>query len=510
MAPLAREHPWFQENRLPSGTRLVGYSALVATLDVQAPVRRPSCVSAHHRHGGPTSLAPWRVFGQRAEPGDTIEAHLLFALKREDLDLTLLKRILEAWDETDLATLIRGTPTGITHRRLWYLYEHLTGRTLDIPDAAKVQAVDLLDPTRYFTVPGEISTRHRVRDNLLGVAAFCPVIRRTPALDAFFALNLAACARATVGRVSSQLVTRAASFMLLADSQASYAIEGERPPRNRLERWGRAVLEAGRRPLGLDELERLQAILIGDDRFVTIGLRPDGVFLGERGHDGAPIPEFIGARPVDLRSLLQGLFACSDRMQRGGVDPVLHAAVLAFGFVYIHPFQDGNGRIHRCLVHQVLAARGFTPAGLVFPVSSVMAENLPTYQATLRAHSAPLMPFIDWQPTPERNVAVTNQTADLYRYVDCTEAAKFLYGCVRQTVEVDFPRELSYLQRHDQAAQALMACVQLSDLQAADFIMFVRQNGGTLSKRRRDGPFARLTDEEVHALEALVVEAFDG
>jgi hypothetical protein len=56
-------------------------------------------------------------------------------------------------------------------------------------------------------------------------------------------------ARRTVGRTGAHLLTRAASFLLLADSRASFAIEGERPPRSRLERWGRAVMQAGRQQL---------------------------------------------------------------------------------------------------------------------------------------------------------------------------------------------------------------------------------------------------------------------
>ena len=36
------------------------------------------------------------------------------------------------------------------------------------------------------------------------------------------------------------------------------------------------------------------------------------------------------------------------------------------------------------------------------------------------------MPYMAWRPTPERNVEVLNQTADLYRYFDCTEEAEFL------------------------------------------------------------------------------------
>jgi Fic family protein len=36
-------------------------------------------------------------------------------------------------------------------------------------------------------------------------------------------------------------------------------------------------------------------------------------------------------------------------------------------FVYIHPFDDGNGRLHRYLIHHVLSRTRFTPAGLVLP-----------------------------------------------------------------------------------------------------------------------------------------------
>ena len=63
--------------------------------------------------------------------------------------------------------------------------------------------------------------------------------------------------------------------MLLADSRASFQIEGERPPRNRLERWGRAILQAGKNKLSLDEIVRLHSVLIEDTRFVQAGLRTD-------------------------------------------------------------------------------------------------------------------------------------------------------------------------------------------------------------------------------------------
>jgi hypothetical protein len=298
--------------------------------------------------------------------------------------------------------------------------------------------------------------------------------------------------------------------MLLADSRASFAIENERPPRSRLERWARAVRQAGRNPLTLDEIVRLHRVLIEDTRFVRPGLRPDGVFLGERHHDGDPLPEFIGARPDDLTGLMEGLLEANDRMRADEIDPVLKAAATAFGFVYVHPLQDGNGRLHRCLIHHVLAERKFAPPGMVFPVSSVMLDRIDDYRSTLRRHSGPLMPFIEWRPTPERNVEVLNATADLYRYFDCTEQAEFLYECVSRTVEHDLPREIDDLRRHDEAIQRIMDAVEMPDRVAEDLVMFVRQNEGTLSKNRREQEFKELTDDEVTRLERIVRHAFEG
>ena len=41
------------------------------------------------------------------------------------------------------------------------------------------------------------------------------------------------------------------------------------------------------------------------------------------------------------------------------------AAIIAFGFVFIHPFLDGNGRIHRFLIHDMLTRDGIAEQGLV-------------------------------------------------------------------------------------------------------------------------------------------------
>ena len=277
-----------------------------------------------------------------------------------------------------------------------------------------------------------------------------------------------------------------------------------------MKRGAPSLFQPPNTPLSLEEIIRLQRVLIEDTRFVHTGLRPDGVFLGERDHTGDPLPEFIGARPEDLDGLMAGLLEANDRMRADEVDPVLKATATAFGFVYVHPFQDGNGRMHRCLIHHVLAERRFTPPGIVFPVSSVMLDRIDDYRTTLQSHSGPLMPFIEWRPTAERNVEVLNDTRDLYRYFDCTAAAEFLYSCVRRTVEHDLPHEIEYLRRHDEAIQRIMGAVEMPDRLAGNLVMFIRQNNGILSKRRREGEFAKLKDDEVTLIEDIVRDAYKG
>ena len=105
---------------------------------------------------------------------------------------------------------------------------------------------------------------------------------RTEALDRFIELDLPSMAREANAAVPQDLMARAAAFLLLRDSRASFAIEGERPPQDRIQRWGRAIGQAGTQPLDFDELLRLQEIVIGDARFVQLGLRNEGGFVGER------------------------------------------------------------------------------------------------------------------------------------------------------------------------------------------------------------------------------------
>jgi hypothetical protein len=139
-----------------------------------------------------------------------------------------------------------------------------------------------------------------------------------------------------------------------------------------------------------------------------------------------------------------------------------------------------------------------------------MLDRIDDYRTTLQDHSGALMRFIEWRPTPDHNVEVLNETADLYRYFDCTSAAEFLYACVARTVEHDLPREIDYLRRHDEAIHRIMNAVEMPDQLAENLVMFIRQNKGTLSRKRRANEFEKLRDDEVALLEGIVRDAFAG
>jgi hypothetical protein len=494
----------FHDHRLPVEALPAGYAALIDAylLAVPVPLRLAAIGQRHKIY----EADGWRIFTPRHAPHADLAGHLTFALRYEGLDLCVLKALFTATGPEPVADIVRAAPTGSFARRVWFLYEWLMQARLDLPDAASGAYALIVDPEQQWATGGVTSTRHRVKNNLPGTPAFCPMIFRTPTLEAFVTRNLAEEARALVADVPADLLARTAAFLLLKDSRSSFEIEGEDPPQDRIQRWGQAIAEAGRRPVDRAELERLQRVVIGDARFVHLGLRTEGGFVGE--HDrttGAPIPDHISARHEDLSSLVDGLTAF-DRTVAPALDPVLAAAVLAFGFVYIHPFEDGNGRLHRFLIHHVLAERGFNPPGVVFPVSTVILDRIEEYRRTLESYSQRMLPLVRWRPTDRNNVEVLNDTADFYRYFDATPHAEFLFSCVARTIDVDLPAETSFLKAYDTFKARVLNIADMPDRLLDLLFRFLRQNGGTLSKRAREREFAGLTDQEAAEIEAIFAE----
>ena len=463
---------------VPEEVRICGYAALVHAFDLDVPL--PQVLSGSKATFAARTAEGWQLYSPRHLPEASFSGHLTFALRYEPVDLLVLNRLFRTIGPEPVADMVRDAPTGQYARRAWFFYEWLTGTRLDLPDAGPVGYVDALEPDLQIAAPPVNSQRHRVRNNLPGTPAFCPLVTRTPEIDAFMSRDLAQEAAAVIRPIGPDLVARAAAFLLLADSRSSFAIEGENPPQDRLQRWGQAVAQAGSHPLSRDELNRLQRLVISDARFMHMGYRNEGGFVGTHDRDtGAPLPEHVSARPDDLPALMEGLIDFANTRAKE-LNPVVASAMTAFGFIYIHPFEDGNGRIHRYLIHHQLAA----------------------------SHSARVLPFIQWRETETHNVEITNVTADFYRYFDATRHVAFVFASVARTIEHDLPAEIRFLQRHDVFRRGIERRFDLPARRLELLFRFLHQNNGVLSQRTREREFAVLTEQEATWIEALYAEAF--
>ncbi len=280
----------FHQRRLPETATPAGYGALIAAYNLRAPV--PFKLAATGERHRVTDTAAWLIMTPRHQPHASLQGPLTFALKYEGLDLAVLKRLFLATGPEPIADWVRGEPTGRYARRSWFLFEWLTGIQLDVPDAEGGRYVPVLDDKLQFGGQSANSSRHRVKNNLPGNPDFCPLVFRTAELQTFCDLNLTTRARDVVDKVPRDLLARTAAFLLLKDSQSSYAIEGERPPQDRIQRWGRAIGEAGQLDLDRDELLRLQKTVIADERFIKPGFRQEGGFVSSHDRESRmPLPD---------------------------------------------------------------------------------------------------------------------------------------------------------------------------------------------------------------------------
>ncbi|MCY4314415.1 MAG: Fic family protein [Gammaproteobacteria bacterium] len=492
-----------------TGARIVGYAYLINHLGLDSPA--PIILSAIGKKHTKYETDGWRIFTPRHTPEDSLYGHLAFALRYEGIDLSVLNALFRKTPPAEIEQIVQGKPTGRYTRRIWFLYEFLTGETLNVLDLTKREYVDLVDSKTQYPGPLRPSKRHRINNNLPGVRNFCPLIRRTEKLDALIKRDLSKEVLENISTIDPDVLMRASSFLLLKDSKASYAIEGETPPNNRAENWGQIIGQAGKRALSKAEFERLQKEVIVNSRFVHMGYRYEGGFIGSRDRSTLmPIPSHISAKHQDLDTLMEGLIQTIELLRNSDFPPVLAATLIAFGFVFIHPLEDGNGRLHRYLLHHVLIDMGFTPDGLVFPISSVILKRIKDYVTVLEAYSKPRLAFIEWRPTVKGNVEVVNETIDLYRYFDVTPQSEFVYECVHETITKLLPSEIRYLQQYDEMKTFVNAYVDMPDRTADLLVLFLYQNDGILSKRARNKEFQNLSDEEVQVFENKFKEVFEG
>lgn len=492
--------------------RPAGYVALIERYDLDViPNWHKSLVAASgiHRVNSNEGIIE-EVYPSKYWPGNTLGDHLEFALKYDGTNPAILSVLFHKIAAEDLLIHVRSKPTGKYARRLWFFYELLTGRTLPLADLRRGNYIDLLEPDEYYTVtPVRQVRRQRVNDNLLGAPRFCPMVRRTKTLRDFEAADLPGRCRQLVAAYPMELLKRALGYLYTRETKSSFEIEHVKPTSTRTERFVSLLRTAEQEDFCRKErLIEVQNRIV-DARFRDSDYRLTQNYIGQTVAWQKERIHFACPKPEDLPDLMDGLIATHERMNTGGVSAMIHAAVIAYGFVFLHPFEDGNGRIHRFLIHNILARRGFTPEGVMFPISAVMLKNANDYEASLEAFSRRLMPLVEYTLDENGYMTVHNETAVWYRFIDMTAQAEALFRFIDQTVDTELAEELSFLANYDKTKKAIQEIVDMPDRQIDLFIRFCLQNNGRLSERKRAGHFDFLSDAEISLLEKAVQSAWD-
>ena len=493
-----------------SDPRPAGYAALVDRLGLQViPNWHKSIVATAGTHRIDSTGGVLETFTSRYWPGDGLGDHLEFALKYDGVNLAILASTFSAAGAAQIAAYVKSKPTGKYARRIWYLYELISGERLPLDDLKRCSYVDLLEPDAYVTAsrPRRIP-RQCVNDNLLGDGRFCPTVRRTETLRRFEATDLRQRCQQVVAAYPPELLKRALSYLYTKETRSSFEIEHINPDANRTERFI-ALLQLAEKEDFVDKphLIDLQNRIV-DPRFMATDYRNTQNYVGETVAVHQERVHFACPKPEDLQDLMDGLVAAHQRMGTDGIAPIVHAASMAYGFVFLHPFEDGNGRIHRFLIHNILARRAFTPEGLMFPVSAVMVKNPADYGASLEAFSKPLKPLVEYSLDENGRMTVLNNTAVWYRYIDMTRQAEALFAFIEKTIETELAGELAFLVNYDRTKAAIQAIVDMPDRQIDLFIRFCLQNHGRLSANKRASHFDFLTDDEVPRMEQAVRDAY--
>lgn len=126
----------------------------------------------------------------------------------------------------------------------------------------------------------------------------------------------------------------------------------------------------------IDDINAIHARLMSDGLHITKpgSIRTVQNWIGGNNYNpcGAgfvpPPPEYVDDLLVDLCDAVNGDL----------LPPIMQAAMVHAQFETIHPFEDGNGRTGRALIHVVLRRRGISPS-YVPPISVVIARSKDRY-----------------------------------------------------------------------------------------------------------------------------------
>lgn len=464
--------------------RNIGYAYLREALELSAfEVKRPAMVRPVTRISviGDCLAVPQTVAPAEGAPLE----HILFALKHEGTNLAILAQALPSIPAENLLQELARAPNGVYIRKACFLWESFTGQQLDYTKPVLGAAAPLFDPRLYVTGPAIRNARWRIDFNGLGSLRYCATVERTAEIQELLDLDILGRAKAFMASLPPEMMDRAINWAYLHETSDSFAIEKEAPSEDKARRFIQLLRQAHeRRDLSEDYLVELLNSTVSNplDKAVTFRHEQNHLHNGLRGAAGV---SYVPPAPDLCRELMLELmtFANEAPLQ---VDPLVAAGVTAFGFVFNHPFMDGNGRLSRFLIHQTLCRSGALEHGLLLPVSVAMKREEQNYLAALKDFSRPAREFwsVTWLDGDRLSFEFTGQPA-IYRFWDATRSVEFTLQMARRALEVELREETEFLGRYDRVVKAVNDRFDVRGSDLSKLVMMCLDNGGVVSRHRR-------------------------
>lgn len=303
---------------------------------------------------------------------------------------------------------------------------------------------------------------------------------------------------------------RAVNYLYRKETKSSYQIEREEASPDRMERFVAILEKVGEETIDVllseKNLTSMQNTIV-DPRFAVPGYRTDQNFISSTHYHFKEVYHYICPPPEMVSSLMEGLQAMA--IKNVPAHAAIQAATAAFAFVFIHPFDDGNCRIHRFLIHDFLIRGKIVEKGMIIPVSAHMLNHIREYDTILENYSRPMMKRVKFKVHENQSVTITNpqDVEGYFRYPDYTEQSTYLASIIHSTIAEDIFQEMDFLQKYDEIKSAIQQIVDIPDRTIDQLIKVIHNNGGTVSQRKRD-KFSKLTDAEIARIEKVFQEIF--
>lgn len=440
-------------------------------------------------------------------PSDGWLSHALFAVKHEGVRLDYLAVALKNVSADEMRSAFQNTPNGTYVRKLCFLWEALHDKPVDgLADPGITAAyIKMFDPNEVMTGPSRRHARWRVDFNGLGDLSFCPLVRKTAAVDAAMQRNVLADACTFAQSIGQKMLERTLSWAYLSETEGSYAIEGETPSQDKAALFAQLLQRAhGQRPLTEDYLVELQNATVTNPfdkavQFRTEQNRLQGSALGAAGVTYVP-PE------PELSAELMEHWMRLANQRPSGMNGLVHAATVSFAFVFIHPFMDGNGRLSRFLIHHCLGQSGEMPAGFLLPISVAMKKHEDQYLQALTAFSKPARELCDvsWAGDDNYDYRWKPGSDVWFRYMDVTEGVAFMMDMAKSALDLHLREEVAFLELFDDVAKFINARHDLRSSDLSTLIVTIYQNDGKLSNNRRKRFAERVQTQVLDAIEEAV------